>query len=178
MKIQKLIIPEVVLFKPTIYKDKRGFFYESFNKNIFSELTGTDKNFVQDNHSKSSFGCLRGLHFQKDPFQQGKLIRVVRGEIFDVAVDIRKSSKTFGEYVSVKLSARNKNQLWVPEGFAHGFLVLSKNAEVVYKTTDFYNSSVECCIKWNDPTINIKWPFRNGIILSDKDQNGLSLKGF
>jgi len=178
MKIQKQIIPEVALFKPTIYKDKRGFFYESFNKNIFSELTGIEKNFVQDNHSKSAFGSLRGLHFQKDPFQQGKLIRVVRGEIFDVAVDIRKGSTTFGKYVSAKLSARNKNQLWVPEGFAHGFLVLSKYAEVIYKTTDFYNPNVECCIKWNDPTINIKWPFRSGIIVSDKDQLGILLKGF
>lgn len=178
MKIQKLIIPEVVLFKPTIYKDKRGFFYESFNKNSFSKLTGIDKNFVQDNHSKSSFGCLRGLHFQKDPFQQGKLIRVVRGEIYDVAVDVRKGSKSYGKYVSAILSAKNKNQLWIPEGFAHGFLVLSKLAEVIYKTTDFYNPNVECCIRWDDPTINIKWPFKSGIIVSDKDQNGILLEGF
>ena len=146
-------IPEVLIIEPKVFGDERGFFFESFNKKVFEEETGIAADFVQDNHSKSAKGVLRGLHYQiKQP--QGKLVRVVSGEVLDVAVDIRKSSDTFGEWVSVALTAENKRQLWIPHGFAHGFVVLSDMAEFLYKTTDYYAPEYERCIRWNDPDIS------------------------
>ena len=157
MKATRLAIPEVVLIEPKVFGDARGFFFESYNQRAFNEATGTDFQFVQDNHSRSAKGVLRGLHYQlRQP--QGKLVRVVQGAVFDVAVDIRKSSPTFGQWVGVELSADNHRQLWVPPGFAHGFLVLSESAEFLYKTTDYYAPQHERCIAWNDPTLAIAWP--------------------
>jgi len=176
MKFTRLAIPDVVLFEPRVFGDERGFFFESFNQKVFQEATGTVPNFVQDNHSKSTKGVLRGLHYQLPPKAQGKLVRVIQGEVFDVAVDIRKSSPTFGQWVAETLSAENKKQLWIPEGFAHGFLTLSDAAEFVYKTTDYYAPELEACIQWDDPSINIKWPTKDLPNLSKKDEKSNDLQ--
>ena len=158
MQVTKTFIPEVIILEPKVFGDARGFFYESFNLNSFREATGLSQvDFVQDNHSRSARGVLRGLHYQiQQP--QGKLVRVVRGAVFDVAVDIRRSSRTFGQWIGVELSEENHRQLWVPAGFAHGFLVLSESADFLYKTTDYYAPTFERSIAWNDETLNIKWP--------------------
>ena len=176
MQAQRLAIPDVICFTPKVFGDDRGFFYESFNQRVFEQALGQPApHFVQDNHSRSAKGVLRGLYYQiQQP--QGKLVRVTQGEVFDVAVDIRKSSPTFGKWVGEILSAQNNKQIWVPPGFAHGFLVLSETTEFLYKTTDFWAPQFERCIAWDDPTIDIKWPL-HGIIptLSDKDAQGKSL---
>ncbi len=171
MNVIKTEIPDVLIFEPKVFGDERGFFFESFNQRIFEEAVGRKVEFVQDNHSKSSKGVLRGLHYQLEPYAQGKLVRCVVGEVFDVAVDIRKSSPTFGKWVGVNLSAENKRQLWIPEGFAHGFLVLSETAEFLYKTTNYYHPEAEGSLLWNDDDININWPSSFDIILSKKDEN-------
>jgi len=158
MKVTPLSIPDVLLIEPQVFGDDRGFFYESFNQNKFEEAMGKKINFVQDNHSKSVKGVLRGLHYQLPPKAQGKLVRAIQGEVFDVAVDIRRSSPTFGKWVGEILSSDNKKQMWIPKGFAHGFLTLSNTAEFLYKTTDFYSKNYEQAIRWNDESINIKWP--------------------
>ena len=169
MQVTKLAIPDVLLIEPKVFGDDRGFFFESFNQGQFEAAIGKKVNFVQDNHSKSSKNVLRGLHYQiQNP--QGKLVRVVAGEVFDVAVDIRKSSSTFGQWVGEMLSADNKKQLWVPEGFAHGFVTLSETAEFLYKTTDYYAPEFERSIAWNDPTLAIEWPIQGIPTLSNKDQ--------
>ena len=174
MQATRLAIPDAVLIEPKVFGDARGFFYESFNQRAFNEATGTDYQFVQDNHSRSSKGVLRGLHYQiQQP--QGKLVRVVQGAVFDVAVDIRKSSPTFGQWVGVELSADNHRQLWVPPGFAHGFVVLSETAEFLYKTTDYYAPEHERCIAWNDADLRIDWHLVGSPVLSDKDARGLAL---
>lgn len=171
MKATPLAIPDVVLIEPKVFGDERGFFFESFNQTQFEEAIGKSVQFVQDNHSRSVKNVLRGLHYQiQQP--QGKLVRVVQGEVFDVAVDLRKSSKTFGQWVGEILSAENKRQLWVPEGFAHGFVVLSDTAEFLYKTTDYYAPVYERCIFWSDTTLSIQWPAGVQPILSAKDAQG------
>ncbi|MCP3792517.1 dTDP-4-dehydrorhamnose 3,5-epimerase [Pseudomonas fulva] len=170
-----LAIPEVFLFTPKVFGDERGFFYESFNARVFNEIIGQQVTFVQDNHSRSTKGVLRGLHYQLPPHAQGKLVRVVQGEVFDVAVDIRRSSPTFGKWVGAKLSAQNHNQLWIPPGFAHGFVTLSETAEFLYKTTDFYSPQSERCIAWDDPEIAIEWPIEYIPSLSAKDCLGVEL---
>ncbi|MDN6856448.1 dTDP-4-dehydrorhamnose 3,5-epimerase [Pseudomonas sp. CAN2814] len=171
MKATRLALPDVVLFEPRVFGDERGFFFESFNHRQFEEAVGRSVNFVQDNHSRSSKGVLRGLHYQiVQP--QGKLVRVVSGEVYDIAVDLRRSSPTFGQWAGEYLSAENKRQLWVPEGFAHGFLVLSDHAEFLYKTTDYYAPGHERCIVWNDPDLAITWPGSEAPILSEKDARG------
>lgn len=175
MQAVSLAIPEVVLFTPKVFGDARGFFYESFNARAFHEATGLQPEFVQDNHSRSSRNVLRGLHYQLPPHAQGKLVRVVQGEVFDVAVDIRRASPTFGKWVGAVLSAENHNQLWIPPGFAHGFITLSETAEFLYKTTDFYDPRSERCIAWNDPQIGIDWPEGCAPLLSEKDQKGVLL---
>ena len=157
MEVIKTMIPDVLILEPEVFGDARGFFFESYNQKKLAELTGLDVNFVQDNHSKSAKGVLRGLHFQRSPYAQGKLLRVVAGKIFDVAVDIRKDSPTFGVWTSAYLSAENKKQFWIPAGFAHGFLSLEDNTELLYKATDFYNPEAEGCIRWDDPDLNIAW---------------------
>jgi len=168
-----LTIPDILLLEPRVHGDARGFFYESFNEARFKKLIGHEVSFVQDNHSRSGKGVLRGLHYQvKQP--QGKLVRVVQGEIFDVAVDIRKSSPTFGKWVGATLSAENKTQLWIPEGFAHGFVVLSDTAEVLYKTTGYYAPEHERTILWNDAALAIDWQGVREPILSDKDKAGVA----
>lgn len=168
-------IPDVFIIEPKVFGDERGFFYESFNARSFAEETGVHTNFVQDNHSKSAKGVLRGLHYQiQQP--QGKLVRVVAGEVFDVAVDLRKQSPTFGQWVGVMLSGENKRQLWVPEGFAHGFLVVSDFAEFLYKTTDYYAPEFERSILWNDPAIGIEWPCVEEPMLSNKDKAAVLLR--
>ncbi|WP_409290028.1 dTDP-4-dehydrorhamnose 3,5-epimerase [Pseudomonas sp. KCJK8927] len=171
-----LAIPEILLFTPRVFGDERGFFYESFNARVFMEATGIAADFVQDNHSKSVKGVLRGLHYQLPPYAQGKLVRVVQGEVFDVAVDIRRSSPTFGKWVGTVLSAQNNQQLWIPPGFAHGFVTLSETAEFLYKTTGFYSVKSERCIAWNDPQIAIDWPIDFVPALSAKDQRGQAMK--
>lgn len=176
MNVIKTDIPDVLIFEPQVFGDERGFFFESFNHKKFEEVIGRKVEFVQDNHSKSAKGVLRGLHYQLEPYAQGKLVRCVAGEVFDVAVDIRKSSLTYGKWVGVNLSAENKRQLWIPEGFAHGFLVLSEIAEFVYKTTNYYSPENERGIMWNDPTIDIKWPVMDSLILSKKDNEQLLLR--
>jgi len=176
MKLTHLNIPEVIVIEPDIYEDERGFFYEAFNQKEFNQLLGQEICFVQDNHSQSTKGVLRGLHYQEPPLSQAKLIRVLSGEIFDVAVDIRKNSENYGHWVSEILSDDNKKQIWIPEGFAHGFLVLSDKAEIIYKTTNYYSPVHERCIKYNDARINIMWPKMNEYILSRKDLNGQGLK--
>ncbi len=174
MKTTPLAIPDVMLLEPKVFEDGRGCFFESFNHARFEAAIGRSVTFVQDNHSCSNKYVLRGLHYQiRQP--QGKLIRVVRGEVFDVAVDIRRSSPTFGQWVGQILSAENKRQLWVPEGFAHGFVVLSDTAECLYKTTDYYVPEHERCIAWNDPAIGIQWPIECAPVLSVKDRQGTSL---
>lgn len=170
MNFIKTDIPDVIIFEPKVFGDERGFFLESFNQKTFEEATGLKREFVQDNHSKSSKGVLRGLHYQLPPMAQGKLVRVVQGEVFDVAVDIRKSSPTFGQWVGVHLSAENKRQLWIPEGFAHGFLTLSETAEFLYKTTNYYSPKDEGAIVWNDQDLAIAWPEAGEVLVSGKDQ--------
>lgn len=175
MKATPLAIPDVVLLEPKVFGDDRGFFFESFNQAKFEAAIGKQVSFVQDNHSRSARNVLRGLHYQiQQP--QGKLVRVVQGEVFDVAVDLRKSSPTFGHWVGEILSAENKRQLWVPEGFAHGFVVLSETAEFLYKTTDYYAPEHERCIAWNDPRLSIHWPIQGEPALSAKDVRGASLE--
>ncbi|HDY7992937.1 TPA: dTDP-4-dehydrorhamnose 3,5-epimerase [Vibrio vulnificus] len=175
MKVIDTKIPDVKIIEPTVFGDERGFFMETWNQKNFEELvTGKPTRFVQDNHSKSKKGILRGLHYQTEN-TQGKLVRVVSGEVFDVAVDIRKDSPTFGKWVGVYLSAENKRQLWIPEGFAHGFYVTSEHAEFVYKCTDFYYPEFEVSLKWDDNILNINWPIDDKVILSKKDEIGLSL---
>lgn len=174
MKATPLAIPEVVLFESRVFGDERGFFLESFNHRAFEAAIGCATDFVQDNHSLSVKGVLRGLHYQiRQP--QGKLVRVVQGEVFDVAVDIRRSSPTFGQWVGAVLTAENKHQLWVPEGFAHGFYVLSETAEFLYKTTDYFAPEHERCIAWNDPDLTIEWPIDQAPALSGKDAQGSAL---
>ena len=175
MNVIRTAIPEVVLIEPKVFGDARGFFFESFNQKAFNEATGTNHQFVQDNHSRSAQGVLRGLHYQiQQP--QGKLVRVVRGAVIDVAVDIRKSSPTFGQWVAEELSEDNHRQLWVPPGFAHGFVVLSEMAEFLYKTTDYYAPAFERCIAWDDPTLAIDWKLSGRQpLLSAKDAQGLPL---
>jgi dTDP-4-dehydrorhamnose 3,5-epimerase len=175
MKVTPLAIPDVLLIEPQVFGDDRGFFFESFNQNKFEEAIGYKINFVQDNHSKSSKGVLRGLHYQLPPKAQGKLVRVIQGEVFDVAVDLRQSSPTFGKWVSEILSADNKKQMWIPEGFAHGFVTLSESAEFLYKTTDFYAPDYERTIIWDDPSIALEWPKIDPIVLSEKDIKGVYL---
>lgn len=166
-----MAIPEILLIEPKIFIDDRGFFYESFNESSFAGLTGISVRFVQDNHSRSAKNVLRGLHYQiRQP--QGKLVRVVTGEVFDVAVDVRRSSPSFGHWVGARLSAENKYQMWIPEGFAHGFVVLSESAELLYKATNYWAPEDERCIKWDDPAIGIEWPIDTMPLLSTKDQNG------
>jgi dTDP-4-dehydrorhamnose 3,5-epimerase len=177
MKATPLAIPDVYLIEPQVFGDERGFFFESFNHAKFEAAIGRQVKFVQDNHSKSAKGVLRGLHFQ-DPKPQGKLVRVTQGEVFDVAVDIRKGSPTFGQWVGEVLSADNKKQLWIPEGFAHGFLVLSESAEFLYKTTDYYAPANEVCLRWDDLAIGIAWPLDGKPTLSSKDQHGCLLSKF
>lgn len=177
MNVIKTAIPDVLVFEPKVFGDERGFFFESFNHRVFEEAVGYPVNFVQDNHSKSSKGVLRGLHYQLPPHAQGKLVRCVAGEVFDVAVDIRKSSPTFGQWVGVHLSGENKRQLWIPEGFAHGFVTLSETAEFLYKTTNYYAPQSEGCLAWNDSQINIAWPIKN-VLLSGKDRLGLTLSDY
>jgi len=167
-------IPEVLILEPKVFGDDRGFFFESFNARAFEQATGLKPEFVQDNHSKSARNVLRGLHYQIQ-HPQGKLVRVVRGEVFDVAVDLRKSSKTFGQWVGTRLSAENNKQLWVPEGFAHGFVVLSETAEFLYKTTDYYAPEYERSLLWNDPALGIDWPIEGVPKLSAKDAAAKSL---
>ena len=168
MNVIKTEIPDVLIFEPKVFSDERGFFFESFNQKIFEEAVGRKVEFVQDNHSKSRKGVLRGLHYQLEPYAQGKLVRCVVGEVFDVAVDIRKSSLTFGKWVGVNLSAENKRQLWIPEGFAHGFLTLKDNTEILYKTTSYYSPEYERSIIWNDEDLVIKWP-NDPCVISHKD---------
>ena len=176
MQAMPTAIPEVVILEPKVFGDDRGFFLESYNRRTFAELLGADLEFVQDNHSRSAQGVLRGLHYQIEQ-AQGKLVRAIAGEIFDVAVDIRRSSPTFGQWVGARLNAANKQQIWVPAGFAHGFLVLSETADVLYKTTDYYAPQHERSILWNDPDIGIEWPEVPGEpILSGKDQAGQAFK--
>jgi dTDP-4-dehydrorhamnose 3,5-epimerase len=176
MQVIQTRLPEVLILEPQVFGDERGFFYESFNARRFAEATGVSRDFVQDNHSRSARGVLRGLHYQLQQ-AQGKLVRVSAGEVYDVAVDLRRSSPTFGQWVGAHLSAENKRQLWVPEGFAHGFLVLSEYAEFLYKTTDYYAPAHERCIRWDDASLAIDWPL-DGLTpqLSAKDQQGLSLQ--
>ena len=175
MKVTRLAIPDILLIEPKVFGDDRGFFYESYNQRQFEETIGRKVDFVQDNHSRSLKNVLRGLHYQiKQP--QGKLVRVVAGEVFDVAVDIRKNSPTFGQWIGEILSVDNKKQLWVPEGFAHGFVVLSDYAEFLYKTTDYWASEHERCIAWDDPTLAINWNLREEPSLSSKDAQGSAFK--
>ncbi|MDD1510007.1 dTDP-4-dehydrorhamnose 3,5-epimerase [Pseudomonas sp. CNPSo 3701] len=172
MHIIQTAIPDVLILEPMVFGDERGFFYESFNARAFSEATGLNPNFVQDNHSRSQQGVLRGLHYQVEQ-AQGKLVRVTAGEVYDVAVDLRRQSPTFGQWVGTHLSADNKRQMWVPEGFAHGFVVLSEFAEFLYKTTDYYAPAFERCIRWDDPKLAIDWPLQGEPRLSAKDQQSL-----
>lgn len=175
MKVTRLAIPDVMLLEPKVFGDARGFFLESYNQRTFTQATGLTPTFVQDNHSHSARGVLRGLHYQIKQ-AQGKLVRVTSGAVFDVAVDVRGSSPTFGKWVGETLSADNKKQMWIPEGFAHGFLVLEDHTEFLYKTTDYYAAEHERCIAWNDPTIGVKWPIDDAPALSAKDQQGTSLQ--
>ena len=176
MKVIDTKIPDVKIIEPMVFEDDRGFFFESFNHKKFEKSIGKTLQFVQDNHSKSNKGVLRGLHYQLPPKAQAKLVRVVEGEIFDVAVDIRKSSPTFGKWVGEALSATSKKQLWIPEGFAHGFVTLSETAEFLYKTSDYYASNLERSIRWDDPQIAIDWPTDIKPLLSSKDNRAVDLK--
>ena len=174
MKVIATEIPDVLIIEPKVFGDDRGFFMESFNQVEWEKATGLNTTFVQDNHSRSSKGVLRGLHYQiKQP--QGKLVRVIQGEVFDIAIDLRRSSATFGKWTGLVLSADNKRQLWVPEGFAHGFLVLSELADVLYKATDYYAPEHERCLLWNDMQLKINWPLQVQPVLSAKDANALML---
>ncbi|MFN7085197.1 MAG: dTDP-4-dehydrorhamnose 3,5-epimerase [Burkholderiales bacterium] len=174
MNISRAAIPDVLLIEPTVFGDERGFFYESYNEREFATKTGIRAHFVQDNHSRSAKNVLRGLHYQiRQP--QGKLVRVIAGEVYDVAVDIRRSSPTFGQWTGHLLSAKNRRMLWVPEGFAHGFVVTSDYAEFLYKTTDYWAPEFERCIIWNDPQLDIAWPLQGEPVLSAKDRRGVPL---
>ena len=174
MKAVQTSIPDLLIIEPTVFGDERGFFFESFNRRRFAELAGRDVNFVQDNHSRSARGVLRGLHYQiRQP--QGKLVRVVQGAVLDVAVDIRRSSPTFGQHVAQELSAENKLMLWIPEGFAHGFVVLSDSAEFLYKTTDYWAPEFERSLRWDDPALKIDWRLQTSPALSGKDAQGKTL---
>lgn len=175
MNVIETALPGVLILEPKVFGDERGFFYESFNAKAFEEATGLKRQFVQDNHSRSVKGVLRGLHYQLEN-TQGKLVRVTVGEVLDVAVDVRRSSPNYGKWEAVRLSAQNARQLWVPEGFAHGFVVLSDVAEFLYKTTDYYNPSAERCIRWDDPTLAIDWQLTEAPQLSAKDQLGKTLQ--
>lgn len=171
MQLQTTALSGVLILTPTVYSDDRGFFYESFNNRRFEELTGISTSFVQDNHSRSVRHVIRGLHYQINP-PQGKLIRAISGEVLDIVVDLRKHSPTFGQWLSTRLSVANQHQLWVPPGFAHGFMVISDVAELIYKTTDYWNPESERSIRWDDPDLAIAWPLQGAPILSDKDKNG------
>lgn len=175
MKVEPTPIPDLLIIEPTVFGDSRGFFFESYNHRTFQALTSLTVSFVQDNHSRSSCNVLRGLHYQIQQ-AQGKLVRVVSGRVFDVAVDIRRSSPSFGKWVGEYLSAENKRQLWIPPGFAHGFLVVSDAAEFLYKTTDYYAPEHERCICWNDPDLAIDWPVKDAPLVSAKDEQGVLLK--
>jgi dTDP-4-dehydrorhamnose 3,5-epimerase len=176
MKFTRLAIPDIILIEPDVFGDDRGFFFESFNQEKFAEATDLSPTFIQDNHSKSTMGVLRGLHYQLPPKAQGKLVRVVQGEVFDVAVDIRRSSPTFGKWVGEYLSAENKKQIWIPEGFAHAFMTITETAEFLYKTTNYYSPEHERSIRWDDPDIGIDWVKDVVPILSAKDAKALGLK--
>ena len=172
MNVIQTKIPGVLILEPKVFADERGFFFESFNQHRFNEAVGYEVNFVQDNHSQSFKNVLRGLHFQFPPKAQGKLVRVVQGEVFDVAADIRRHSPTFGQWVGVTLSAKNKRQFWMPPGLAHGFLTLSETAELLYKTTEYYSPELAGCIRWDDKNLDVKWPIEGGPILSENDKSG------
>lgn len=177
MNVTPTAIPDVLVLEPRVFGDDRGFFFESFNRNAFRQATGLDLDFVQDNHSRSEKNVLRGLHYQLAPRAQGKLVRVVVGAVFDVVVDIRQDSPSFGRWVGETLSAENRKQMWIPPGFAHGFLTLTEAAEFLYKTTGYYAPDHERCVAWNDPDVGIEWPLSaEGPILSSKDQNGMLLR--
>lgn len=175
MKALATAIPDVIILEPKVFGDERGFFLESFNQRVFEDLTGLKRAFVQDNHSRSARNVLRGIHYQIRQ-AQGKLVRVVSGEVYDVAVDLRKSSPSFGKWVGVHLSAENHRMLWVPEGFGHAFCVLSETADFLYKTTDYYAPAYERCIIWNDPDLGIDWPVSSEPALSDKDRRGVRFR--
>lgn len=176
MKVTETRLPGVKIIDPLVFSDSRGCFYESFNQQRFGQLVQKDVTFVQDNHSVSTKGVIRGLHYQISPFSQGKLVRVVYGAVFDVAVDIRPDSKSFGKWVGVDLTGDNNRQLWIPEGYAHGFQVISDSAVFLYKTTNFYSPEHERCIRWDDPTLSIDWPIKDKPLVSDKDAEGLPLR--
>lgn len=175
MNVTPTAIPDVLIIEPRVFEDARGFFFESFNERTFAEMTGITAHFVQDNHSRSAHNVLRGLHYQIQR-PQGKLVRVIAGEAFDVAVDLRKSSPTFGQWAGTILSAENKRMVWIPQGFAHGFLVLSESADFLYKTTDYYAPKHERCLAWNDPQLAIRWPLQGAPIVSTKDQHGVAMR--
>lgn len=175
MKVTPTSISDVLIIEPTVFGDDRGFFFESFNQKLWQEETGIEREFVQDNHSRSNSGVLRGLHYQIGR-PQGKLVRVVIGEVYDVAVDLRRNSPTFGKWIGEYLSAENKKQIWVPEGFGHGFLVLSDVAEFLYRTTDYYAPEEERCIAWDDSDLNIEWPLTGAPVLSQKDSQGVAFR--
>ena len=172
MKVTETKLPGVKIIDPQVFSDSRGSFHESFNQQRFDQLVQKDVTFVQDNHSVSTKGVIRGLHYQISPFSQGKLVRVVSGAVFDVAVDIRPDSKSFGKWVGVDLTGDNNRQLWIPEGYAHGFQVISESAVFLYKTTNFYSPEHERCIRWDDPTLSIDWPIKDKPLVSDKDAGG------
>ncbi len=174
MQLVRTAIQDVLILEPKVFGDDRGFFFESFNQQTFQNLTGVKAHFVQDNHSKSAANVLRGLHYQIEQ-AQGKLVRVTAGEVFDVVVDIRRQSANFGKWIGVVLSSENKRQLWIPPGFAHGFLVMRDDTEYLYKTTDYYSPQHERCIRWDDPAIGIEWPIKQTPLLSGKDQLGVAL---
>jgi dTDP-4-dehydrorhamnose 3,5-epimerase len=174
MKVTPLAIPDVLLIEPQVFGDDRGFFFESFNQERFEKAVGKKINFVQDNHSKSKRGVLRGMHYQISPMPQGKLVRVIEGEVFDVVVDLRQSSPTFGKWVGEIISSDNKKQIWIPEGFAHGFITLSELSQFLYKTTNLYSAEHERTIQWNDKALGIEWPINIAPILSKKDLEALS----
>ena len=177
MKVRPLSIPDILLIEPKVYKDNRGFFFESFNQADFEKGTNLSPTFVQENHSRSIKGVLRGVHYQLAPKAQDKLVRVVNGEIFDVVVDIRKGSSTFGKWIGEILTDKNKKQIWIPKGFAHGFVVLSEIAEVTYKTTDYYAPQYERCIRWDDPKLSIDWNLKGlNPLVSNKDKKGVLLQ--
>ena len=177
MEIIKTPIADLCVIKPKVFTDERGKFFESFNQKEFCEKVANVK-FVQDNHSVSKSGVLRGIHLQKKPFEQGKLVRVIKGEIYDIAVDLRKNSKTFLQYFGINLTCENKLQLWIPEGFGHGFLTLSESAEVAYKATNYYSKESEITIKYNDPDIDIEWSSHENLIISQKDEEGILFSDF
>ncbi len=175
MKVLPTALPEVLILEPVVHRDERGFFMESFNARTWREATGLERTFVQDNHSRSRLGVVRGIHYQIRQVQ-GKLVRVVRGAVFDVAVDLRRSSPTCGRWVGVRLDEENMRQLWIPEGFGHAFVALTDGAEVLYKTTDYYAREHERCIRWDDPDLGIAWPEVPGTVLSEKDRRALPLR--